>query len=404
MNREYRSNFIKYMIRSCLYTASYMFAVGTMIQTFLAYLGVSSGTIGLHSSLINIVNVITTMLYAGIADKSRDIKRKTMLCMLPYAFLFLGYLPLCLISGISAGAAFAVVLMLSVLQMIFLSIYGIYGYKLPYQIFDVRHYGLIMSLEMVIGGIFSVAVSFVINLVFAAFEEKYVFFGAFLVCVLFGLGAALMSRELKVKSCAQPSAPAQAPKRYTLKELARLPVFSKLIVSNFARGLATGFLNISAGYALLKHFTGTQVSYLVTAASIATLAGGAIYAAMSRWVSNKTLCLAGGLMHIFMFLMPMGAVPLFLVCYFLAYVGKIIVDTAVPALLYEVVPFEMSGAYNAWRMILTTAGAALASGVGGYLAENIPIPVILVFAAACQVFSSLLYYKDSWRRAAQQST
>ena len=69
-------------------------ATGTLMQTFLATLGVEVHLIHIHTTLIQASNVITLLVCSKLANTTRLI-RNCALTGLPSALLFLCYVPFC---------------------------------------------------------------------------------------------------------------------------------------------------------------------------------------------------------------------------------------------------------------------------------------------------------------------
>ncbi|HHX54294.1 MAG TPA: hypothetical protein GX704_05220 [Clostridiales bacterium] len=68
------------------------------------------------------------------------------------------------------------------------------------------------------------------------------------------------------------------------------------------------------------------------------------------------------------------------------------INYAVPDIVYKTIPYKISGHYNIWRMALTTAGSALGAAVCGGLLTEVPLFPLLAVFSVCQLISSLMYY------------
>jgi len=64
------------------------------------------------------------------------------------------------------------------------------------------------------------------------------------------------------------------------------------------------------------------------------------------------------------------------------------VDYATPSLLRLVVPVELAGPYNAWRMILHYTGTVLATSIAAF----IPVWLLLLLTMAAQLLSGIHYF------------
>ena len=88
----------------------------------------------------------------------------------------------------------------------------------------------------------------------------------------------------------------------------------------------------------------------------------------------------------------MSGVVWFLVVFFIAYFFRMIIDTAIPVMVTEIIPQEQIGAYTSIRMLIYTAAQAVASliimpivGVVGYTG-------LLIFASVMQLICGLSYW------------
>ena len=84
-----------FIIAMGLRTVALLCVTGPIMQTFLASIGFSSQWIYIHTSIVQAVNILTISLCSTWADRGNVIKR-TAFVELPYALLYLLYIPLCL--------------------------------------------------------------------------------------------------------------------------------------------------------------------------------------------------------------------------------------------------------------------------------------------------------------------
>lgn len=176
-----------------------------------------------------------------------------------------------------------------------------------------------------------------------------------------------------------------------IKELLYMPLFTKLIIPNLLRGIASGVFAMAAVIVLENGFSSSDTTLLVTIAALAAILGSFLFAVLSRHINSRFLCLAGSIAVFSVTLFGTNIRFLFFIAYFITGIGKIIIDYSVPTILYKLLSFERAGIYHAWRLIITTAGTSLATMLVGYLIGNVPIFIILIFAALCQLLSGLFY-------------
>lgn len=393
------SNYIKFWLRNALYATAILFFGGTVIQTFLMRQGIDSGAVGIYTTLLNAVNVVTAMMFSGIADKNKNIIGIISRLMLPVGVCYLGFIPLCLFFTGSPLVTFWTVIILGTVQSFFIALRTVFEYKLPYRIIVIENYGRLAAADGIISGIFGIISSAVLSFMFGRFPFYPVMLCGFIAAAILTFVSAMVNNTLRVI----PEAESNSVQTLTMidhksqityiKQLIRMPVFARLIPSNFLRGLSGGVFSMTAVIALGSgKFTETGTARLVLALSAANLTGSFFFALFSNRIDCRILCLWSSLIMTVFSLLLAGNESLFLILYFIVCMAKIIFDYSVPTLLYQVIPYEIAGSYHAWRLILTTAGTALAATLTGYLILYIPAVFLLIFAAVCQVCSGWVYF------------
>lgn len=393
------SNYIKFWLRNALYSTAILFFGGTIMQTFLMKQGTGSGEVGIYTTALNAVNVAVSMLFSGIADKQKNIIRAISLDMLPVSLCWFGFIPLCLFFTSSATVTFRVSLVLGVIQSFFIALRTIYEYKLPYRIIPIENYGRLAAADGIISGIFGIVASSLLSYLFLRFEYYTVMLWGFTTAALLTAVSAWINRTMKEIPEKETEITEPAPDRSQLsyiKILLKMPSFVKLIPSNFLRGVSAGVIAMTAVIAIESgKVTESGTAGLVTALFAANLTGSLFFAVFSKRINCRVLCLSGSLvMTVFAFLLAGGEL-LFIALYFVVCMGKMVFDYAVPTLLYQVVPYEIAGSYHAWRLILTTAGTALASTLTGYLLPYVPAVFLLILAVFCQLYSGWVYFASA---------
>ena len=386
-------NIILFCCRNALYATAALFLSGTIIQTFLTYYGIQSSTVGIHATTLNLVNILTTMIFSGIADRKVDTKKAITRLSLPIALCFLCILPLCLSKALPSFFVFTVIMALGIIQVLFIALRNIFEYKLPYVIIDLEYYGLLISVDGIVTGGVSIGVSLLLSLLLGVFPYRVVMlygFGGAAVFML--LSAFLNSRLYNIKNAEIYKELTVKKTVVTIKKLLSMPVFSVLIAPNLLRGVASGVISMVAVIALSKGFTSVETAFMVTIAAVANILGSVLFALLSKRISNRVLCLIGSVILFILPFLCLNNKYAFLCIYFICCTGKIIIDYAIPTMIYKVIPFEIAGAYHAWRLILTTAGTSAATLAVGYLIDKLPIVYILIFATICQTISGLMYF------------
>lgn len=393
------SNYIKFWLRNALYVTAVLFFSGTIIQTFLIRQGIDSGGVGIHTTVLNSVNVLTTMVFSGMADKKGNTIRAITRLLIPVGICYAGYIPLCVFFTGFTALTFWTVILLGTVQSFFIAFRTAFEYKLPYQIIDIDHYGTLISADGIITGIFGIISSAVLSYMFGSFPYYSVMLAGFITAAVFTLVSAYINHTLKAVPSETNNTPAallcRKPQVGYLKELLKTPVFTRFIPSNFLRGIAAGVFSMAAVIVLKSDKVSvTGTTYMVIALSVAGVAGSVFFTLISHKINCGVICLSGSIMMAALSFMTAGSGTAVILIYFFISVGKVFVDLSVPTLLYKVIPYDIAGSYHAWRLILTTAGVALAATATGYLIIYIPAVYLLVFASLCQLYSGWVYFSS----------
>lgn len=380
-----RQNKIRAIVIYALRTAALLCASGSVMQTFLSITGFPEKYIYFHASLYQAVNVLTILFCARFADTGNVIRRSAIV-QIPGALMFLFYLPLCMLNDVST-ISYLWLLLISVLQSVTIALHTICEYKTPYYIYRIEEYGMVMS----VCGILSSAVSFGVGALISFCSTRYsydrIMLIAFGISFAFMLSAAILQffqKSLLKDTAAKDTE--KKPEKLPLMNTFRHEAFSRLFVGNLTRGFANGTTTILAAAALSIGYDETLTSAMVSVSSVATLAACALFAVVSSRIPPRYVILFGSLCFLTLPLLLIRNRPiLYLILYAVLLFGRTLVDYAVPAALLYVVPVEIAGTYNAWRMILHNGGTMLATVAAGFL----PLPVILTLSLICQVVSGI---------------
>lgn len=157
------------------------------------------------------------------------------------------------------------------------------------------------------------------------------------------------------------------------------PVFLHLLIPTLFRGFAYGTVSVLAIVAFDIGFDKSVTTMMVSVQTIATLAGCTVFGMSSKLIRPKNCILFGSLTFLLLPLMLIANKYVFLAVYAIIFFGRTIVDYAVPPYLLRVVPVEISGQYNAWRMILHNGGTLIATSVASVLSPIALFAVTIIF-------------------------
>lgn len=390
--KNYNSAF--FIIAMGLRTVALLCVTGPIMQTFLASIGFSSRWIYIHTSIVQIVNVMTISLCSTWADHGSVIKR-TAVVELPYALLYLLYTPLCIWKSPSL-LSFCILTGICLLQSVSIALWTVCEYKLPYYIFTPKEYGTVLSVGGIVGGLISLGTGVVITRLSGLISYTALMLSACLVSMVLMLICALLHWKLKPVSAIPDTVSVK--KRTNPAEIFRYHVFRRMIPANLMRGFGYGTTTIFAAIALDLGFDTSVATAIVSEQSIAALAGCFLFGLSIARLPPRFVTLIGSLSF---GLIPLMLIPnkyLFLAVSTLIYFGRTLVDYSVPSILRAAIPVHLAGPFNAWRMLLHNGGALLATTVAAF----IPVTWLLALTLACQLLSGLHYFVAKDLRADQQ--
>lgn len=373
-----------FIIAMGLRTVALLCVTGPIMQTFLASIGFSSQWIYIHTSMVQTVNVLTISLCSTWADRGSVIQR-TAFVELPYALLYLLYLPLCLWRSPSL-LSFCLLTGICLLQSVCIALWTICEYKLPYYIFTPREYGSMLSVGGIVGGLISLGTGVVITRLSALLSYATLMLAACITSLVLMLVCTALHLGLKPVAGA-PQAETGQKKRSQL-EIFRYPLFCRMIPANLMRGFGYGTTTIFAAIALDLGFDTGVSTALVSAQSVASLLGCALFGVSIAYLPPRWITLAGSLTFCLIPLMRIPNQYVFLTVFALVYLGRTFVDYSVPSILRSAIPVHLAGPFNAWRMLLHNAGSLLATTI----AALIPVTWLLMLTVVCQLISGLHYF------------
>jgi hypothetical protein len=241
-------------------------------------------------------------------------------------------------------------------------------------------------------GIISYALSLLIGALISKLSTVYDFVD--IMTVSFIISAALtvvtFAATLKQKSLLSDknNTPADEEKSKTsLLALLHYPVFSHLIAANLLRGFANGVITVLATVALDLGYNETLTASMVSISAAATMVGCGVFAVISKRTNPALPIVIGSALVLSLPLLLINNSFLFLLIYAVIMFGRTFIDYGVPTMLIRIVPVEIAGSYNAWRMVLHQGGTFIATAVAAWL----PIPALLVLAAIFQIISGISY-------------
>ena len=378
-----RKNEVITVLGSALRIVGMLCATGPIMQAFLASLGFPSRFLYIHSTLTQAANLLTIFLCSRWADRG-DIIKRSALIQVPYALLYLCYIPLCLWQSPSVGS-FLALTGICLLQSVFLALYTVREYKLPYFCYPPEETGPVTAVCGIMGGLLSLGSGAVVSWLSGFMSYPRLM----LIACCFSLVMFLINIVITLLLKPMPDViPVQhTKKRLPMKTVLQHPLFYKLIGANLLRGFSFGTTTVMAAVALDLGFGEGTLTALVSFQSAATLVGCTVYGVISRFVSSRKLIFLGSLCFLTVPVMLFAGQWLFFAVFTVVMLGRTMVDYAVPTALRFAVPVELAGPYNALRMLLHNGGTLLATTLAAFL----PVSWLLILTTVLQLLSGLQY-------------
>jgi Na+/melibiose symporter-like transporter len=385
------SNIKKHILYTTLYNVGFMFCSGAIIQTFLLQAGFTAQEVYAFNSLIQIAQVIMMIAMTFLSGRIKNVKLVTALSYLSLSVLTLTFLLGAINPDLFGKAYVIAVFVIAGISYMGVGLYTILSYCLPYYIIDMKEYGKMTGLGVLLSGASSLALSFVYTFAVSKFDymkSMICFFILSLICFILTTFICLSLKEIEKNG----------EKSETKKE-DLIAVFKNkdtyiLLFPNFARGLATGIMGVITVIAFSNEIVTEQTSsYINIVMQIAMFAGNALYIALYKKIPPKALLLVSTI-GVFAFL-PFcihGGLIWFLTAFFIAYLFRMIVDTAIPVVITEIIPQHQIGAYTSIRMLVFTGAQAVATIIITPLISVIGYTGLLAFAGTMQLVCGVGYW------------
>ena len=394
-----RANFYKLYLRDTLYATALMFSSGTVIQTYLKTVGVGDSAIGLFTSVANIVQVAVFIFFSGIFDRIGKVRAMITFCIASQVVLNLALLPFCFFRQADPRVVFTAAMIGSLIQNAFIGMRLVLEYKLIYYVIPVGECGKLYSVDGIISGVVGVLSSMGLALILKSMP----YFGG--IALAFVISIALIGTSSAVNQSLRPireevplteGGAGRLDFFRSIATLIKRREFSLMFLPNLLRGLSVGVIGLAAVFGMNElKMNGVYTSFLVASNMGATSFGSLAYRFLiSRKFSDQKLCFLGSTVTAvcLLFMLAFHSAPMFVLLYFIAYLGVIFVNLSVPLIVFKIVPHDIMGAYSAGRMVVTVGGTALSSILVGELMGRVPSEVLFTVTAAVQFICGCLYF------------
>lgn len=386
-----RGNVALFTAKESIYVAITPVLWGTIMQQFLLYRNVSPGMVGIYTTLVSAVQMLAMMLFSGVSERTETPLKYCTRIMLLTTGTTLVYLP---IVYFDLGGT-ATVILASILTVIQLSLHSckyIYDYRINYQIVGTKGYGTMIFLGSAFTGVGGVIFSWL----FAAMIDSNSGGNPYLVCM--GLTAVLLLVTAFFNSRLKPIHPLPTHKKEQLGLVQQFKIvmadksFRQLFVPNFLRGITISVTSCVVLFALVMGIDESGRAKIPLVCALATAIASVVYMLLVKKVSVGAINIIGGILTCAMIFMPHGNTFGFLFLFFISYLGRMIVDNAVPTMLFPIIDPKIAGSYNAWRCVLYNLCSIIATPIVSALVEKVHPLWLLIPGTVTYVIVTLWYY------------
>ena len=367
-----------------LTAASTLTATGTLMQTFLASLGLSPEQIYLHATLTQAVNVATLLVGSRWIHGGNALRRYAF-ASVPYGLLFLAVLPFCFRQAPTVET-FLWLVVIGAFQAVAIGLRTVSSYIQPYLLYPAEDYGPLQSLSGILSSLVALGLGTLISWLAQRIPFRVMMAWACCISAVLLLLEAVLT--LLLRPIGDRGSPRGEKKSASIRETFCHPAFYTLALPSLLRGIASGTTTVFAATAFDLGFREETVAVLLSLQSAAGLLGCALIGLLSRRISIRYPVLLGSLGFLLLPLFFLGNGPVFLAAATAVLLGRTLVDYGVPILLRKAVPVSIAGTYNAWRMILHTGGTLIATSV----AALIPAPALIAVTVCASVLSGCGFF------------
>lgn len=383
-------NIVYYAGREAATGAVAPVVTGSIIQLFMAYRGVSSYEIGTFNTVLSLASLLLSMIYSSQADRQSNIVRTynrhvyaAAICYLPYLIL-----TLCL----KGSEIFYAILVLGLIQTTITAFNGVLAYKMHYQIIPPENYGTVCGVVGVVTGGAGVLFNWICSELIDRMTGETPYLVAMILCQVLLVVAAVCGSHVRpmIQATCDTGRPVSQTK-VTIWQLLRRREFSLFLVPCIMRGVSFGINGSITLIALQMGISTVDTARLAISMTAGSLIGSGVFAVMVPLIGVRAIGIIGGILMGIIVLMPSCSGMALLLVFFVATFGRTIVDQAVPAMVFGMIDPQISGAYNAWRNIITSLGSTLTVYVIGAIVETVNPMVLLVPFGVCGLIAIIWY-------------
>ena len=391
-----KQNITLMAVKDAALTAAMPMVNGSLVQLFLTNRNVSAYYVGLFSTLVSIITVVGTMLCSYISEKlPKPLTQYRWLFFLQFA-IYLAMIPIAC-ATMTPGSIFWI-LSLIACAITFLSAWNsILGYKIPYMTVPFEDYGTYTAISGASTGIVGVVASFAFSAIINGGLGGNPYWVCICICCVLLLVSWYCTYRMKPVNDIYDAPSHNTMSVKKLLEVFRMPLFRKFLVPNTLRGITIGVTNSIALIALYMGLTEGQASMLPIICALGYVGASFLFHFLSKYLPLPSVAIIGSLLVFVLISLPHDNCPVFLTVFLIAYVGRVLVDYAIPVMLIRVVPAEIAGIYNAGRNILLNLSSTVSVFAVGALLGKISA-LWLLSACAFAYLIGMIWYMILYKK------
>lgn len=382
-------NFIILWIRDGLFAAAASITSASVLSGHLIHIGMREDKISFYLAVVPFVNLIVSLLFSGIASRTKKtISVYSALCLVSgiltafYALLF----------GVNSAESvlYVFLMLLGCLVSAVTAIRNIFDYRLPCEVMNLDDYSVYVSVCGIVGGVAGLIAGAVLSVGYKRFEFTTVTCGAYLIAGICYCTASVINRFLK-RTVNLPEEKEKA--KGSLKSLFADRSFRALFLPNLIRGIGMAMVPmitlIAVNAGTLNETDGATVTAVTYFATLISCLG---YVWLARRIGVTRLCILGSILFCAVIPALTGGKTVFYICYIISYAGYYIVNCAVPDIVYKNVDTGLMSIFHTWRLALSTIGTTAATAVMGGLIGVVSPVWLFVAGTLSNVVCALAYY------------
>lgn len=380
-----------------------LLTTGALWQGFLLYYGLSNSAIGTIVSAASLAQTVAMFLNFCLSDRIKNPIKASLICCVPNVIFLPAVHLLC--KNTTDVALAAVITALVFLTNLFSGMKGILSYQLVYILYRLDAYGWVSAWTGAAVGIVTTVAGVGAPLLLNLLPYETGMLVLYLIGTIFAFLVTLLTGLLKPLPPERSNggvAGEQETQRVSLKRMCHQKNVTKLILPNFARGIAMGIVGcITIMAARQFQVNAANLALLASVAAASAIGGNLFLGIFGQHNRILKLCIWGGGVFCAS-ACAMAFAPSFgvyLVMYALLQTAYTLLNSVLPVIVTRFVSYRQIAPYSSLRMAITNCGSVLAGVVTGRLLDagtavsGIAVVVLLLAAGVCQMYCCMGYCK-----------